>query len=342
MAARRNRAREFDFAAFGKSVDALISKHPKKIAVAVSGGADSMALAHLLMRWGYERTIQVHLLTVDHGLRKESKAETKTVAAEIASWPLQPLHQILTWTGRKPKTRLQEEARSARYRLLAQYCGTHKIRHLFLAHHADDQAETVLFRLAKGSGLDGLGGMAATAAYDKQLTLLRPCLNLTHNDLVSYCRSQKIGWVEDPSNGADRFARVRLRQSREILEKEGLSSARLSTTAARLMRARQALEQLTEKEYKKNLCKINTSSIEFILSKVLKLPEEIFVRILSRAIQETGLSRAYPPRLEQIETLAHALRQEGPAFKGATLAGSVIKVKTKLDRLIISSEKSSA
>ncbi len=315
-------------------------KMPKSIAVALSGGGDSMALVHCLAQWALQRGITVHALTVDHGLRPASKAEAQWVQGQVQGWHIPNLkHEILAWKGRKPSSRIQEAAREARYKLLANYCDKNKIRHLFLAHHADDQAETILFRLAKGSGLDGLAGMGIATPYGGGLTLVRPCLGVTHDALISYCKQAKIEWVEDPSNHQDRFARVRLRQSADILAKEGLTSSRLAITAQRLARARQALERYTEKEEKKNIVIINTDSIEYKIKGLLALPEDIFVRILSRGIQHIGFKKNYAPRLEQIEALANQIRIQGTSFKGATLAGCVVKAHLKKNTLSIQREQ---
>lgn len=319
----------------------LPSKVLRSIAVAVSGGADSMALAHYLIAWAVDRKIHVHLLTVDHGLRAESVAEALQVRDYVARYVgknqwTHVSHEILTWRGRKPKARLQEAAREARYGLMANYCAQNRIPILFLAHHADDQAETVLFRLAKGSGLDGLGGMAACIDYSNQLKLLRPCLQVTHAQLIEYCQAHGIEWVEDPSNQQDRFARVRLRQSADVLAREGLTSLRLSQTAARLMRARHALDQLTEKIEKRAVVKKDSHSIDFKLTAILAMPEECLIRILSYHLQHIGLlekkaksPRVYPPRLEQVEILASHILLQGDGFKGATLAGCVLKVNKR-------------
>ncbi|PZP55351.1 MAG: tRNA lysidine(34) synthetase TilS, partial [Micavibrio aeruginosavorus] len=157
----------------------------KKLALALSGGGDSMALAYLLSGFCRKNKIELHLLTVDHGLREESAKEAKTIGKWVKIWP-DVIHKILKWKGDKPKTRIQEEARKARYELLSSYCTKHKIKYLFLAHHGDDQIETFLFRLAKGSGLDGLSVMPPMQDM-KDIILVRPLLNATHEDMIEFC-----------------------------------------------------------------------------------------------------------------------------------------------------------
>ena len=212
------------------------------LAVAVSGGPDSMALAHILALLAAESQFDLHILTVDHGLRVEAAQE----AVEVATYFEGKDHVTARILERdiedhQKDKRIQEAARQDRYALMAAYCAEKGIKHLFLAHHADDQMETVLFRLAKGSGLDGLAGMRDVQPYSDELTLCRPLLSLSKDDLLSYCAAHDIPYVEDKSNEDDKFARVRMRKSQAVLVEEGFSVQRLSVTASRLNRAGQAL-----------------------------------------------------------------------------------------------------
>ena len=169
------------------------------VAVGVSGGPDSMALAWLLSQISKTNpgSPPIHALTVDHGLRTESAAEAAQVGVWVSGWP-GLTHHVLRWE-QGADTRIQEEARRARYDLMAEYCRARDIRHLFLAHHMDDQAETVLFRLAKGSGLDGLAGMKPWQERG-DIVLLRPLLEIPKERLLETCASESIPFVKDPSN----------------------------------------------------------------------------------------------------------------------------------------------
>lgn len=220
--------------------------HHSHIAIGVSGGPDSMALAYLFSRWTEEQNgPHIHVLSVDHGLRPEAVAEVEHVRQMSESWP-KTAHYILKWEGEKPAQRVQESARAARYDLMAAHCKSHDIGALALAHHRDDQAETVLFRLAKGSGLDGLAGMRQVQKRGG-LDLFRPLLDVSKEDILALCAVENIAYIEDPSNEKKRYARVRLRQSREVLEREGISSKRLAMTAKRMDRARCALDYFAGK-----------------------------------------------------------------------------------------------
>lgn len=305
------------------------------IAVALSGGGDSMALTYLLAGWAKAKSVPLHALTVDHGLRAEAAAEARQVGEWVGDWGL--THKILKWRGEKPGTKVQEEARAARYRLLSEYCHKHKIKYLFLAHHANDQAETILFRLAKGSGLDGLSGMTALQSYDKSLTLVRPLLDATHESLIKTCKAAKTPWVEDISNVSDRYARIRLRKSMDVLEAEGLTTKRLLVLSGRLERASNALEQLTEVAWKNCVSEINSKQVVFIQKALLAQPEEIIVRLLAKALNHFRTAKPYPPRLEKIEDLAKQLN-ESPVFKAATLGGCIIRRHVKAGTVTVQRE----
>ena len=306
------------------------------IAVAVSGGGDSMALAWLLSRWAKKNGKTLHALTVDHGLRPEAAAEAKQVGGWMEALGI--IHKTLRWKGAKPVSRIQEAARDARYKLMAGYCREHGIRSLFLAHHANDQAETILFRLAKGSGLDGLTGIAATQEYSPDLTLCRPLLEVTHQQLLKTCRAAKIDWVEDKSNVSDRYARVRLRQSMSVLEGEGLSLKRILSLGKRLDRARKALDQVTDSAWESSALNSNSKQIVFNYKSLLGYPEEVVLRCIMRAIQTFRVGRAYPPSLENLETLVSALVSSRGQFKAATLGGCLIRLQKKAGLVTVQRE----
>lgn len=292
-------------------------------AVALSGGPDSMALAHLLNGWAGARGVKIHALTVDHGLRSESAREARQVSDWMASWS-DVTHKILTWDGEKPQTRIQEEARAARYRLMEDYCKLHNIRCLFLAHHQDDQAETFLMRLAKGSGLDGLAAMRPVYDFSPDLVLLRPFLSTAKERLVSYCEAGKISYVKDPSNDSDHFARVRLRKSVAALEVEGLTSKRLALTAERLERASSALDILAENAHKTSVIVLNTDRIVYNYRAWADLPLEIVFRILVKGMKMLRPPGEYLPRMEKIESILVDV-VSGQNFTKRTLGGLIFE-----------------
>ncbi|MBM4438672.1 MAG: tRNA lysidine(34) synthetase TilS, partial [Actinobacteria bacterium] len=128
-----------------------------RVAVAVSGGADSLALTLLADEWARRTGRSIAALTVDHGLRPDSAAEASQVGAWLAAARIR--HEVLRWEGQKPRSGIHAAAREARYRMLTSWCRENDVRDLLLAHHRDDQSETFLMRLARGSGPDGLAAM---------------------------------------------------------------------------------------------------------------------------------------------------------------------------------------
>lgn len=300
-------------------------EHGAKIAVAVSGGPDSMALLHLL------RSVSKNIiaLTVDHGLRAESAAEAKAVAAWCKKQKIE--HHVLSWQGKKPKTGLHEAARVARYELLQNWCRAHKILHLATAHHADDQAETVLQRIAKASGPQGLGGMAEHA-YLPHLHVWRPLLRHPKSDLVRYCTMKKIPFAEDASNDNPKFARGRLRSATDVLAVEGLTAQNLNLFAEKQRAAATA---------------ISDQAAEFLAQHACLLPKETIIaqcafQTLPDATAECALDYVLkltsnvdaPIRGGSLRDLREQMR--APVFRARTLGHCRIVQKKNL--IIISPE----
>lgn len=323
-----------DFAAAMAALETPEKRIPKSkpLAVAVSGGADSVALVFLLHRWGAK---DMHILTVDHGLRPEAKNEVALVARYAES--IGAKCKKFKWLDEKPEKSIQEEARRARYEMMADYCRKQKIAHLFLAHHADDQMETFLFRLAKGSGPQGLVCMKSLQKYDDDLTLARPLLSFTHDELIETCKKAKIEWVEDPSNLSDKYMRGRMRGAKEILEREGLTAKRIEMLIGRLERSQSFIDQQIEKESENIIIKVETERIEFRLSTLRDAHMELLIRLIQNAIAALRPDKDYPARLEDIERLAARIHQN-PDFCGATLGGVKLAVSRKKDLLTCSLE----
>lgn len=310
-----------------------ILKDRRDIAVAVSGGADSLSLCHALSRI---YTGRIHALTVDHRLRPEAADEARYVS-EVFQDKENVIHKTLVWEfSEKPNVRVQEEARNARYTLMTDYMREQGIQDLFLGHHMDDQAETFLFRLAKGSGLDGLACMSPVSFHDSGMRLCRPFLSFSKDDLVEYCREYSLEYVDDPSNNAEKYARVRLRRSREALEEEGLSAKRLSLTSARLSRARKALDEIASSVYQ-NLSNKESERIEIKFNALISNPEEVVLRVILIALKDLVGDSGYGVRMEKAEALcADLLSQE--LFRKRTLGGVIFEVSKKDDRLFLSRE----
>ncbi|MDY0029978.1 MAG: tRNA lysidine(34) synthetase TilS [Pseudobdellovibrionaceae bacterium] len=295
------------------------------IAIAVSGGADSMALAYMMRKWAGNDS-SLHILTVDHDLRKESADEIKMV--ERFAKLIGVKCKKFKWIGEKSDKSIQENARAARYEMMAQYCRKNKIKYLAVAHHADDQFETFLFRLAKGSGPDGLACMRKVQLYDDHLTLLRPLLDFTHEELIDFCRSERITWAEDPSNTSDKYMRGRMRGSKEVLEREGLSSKRISSLVDRLQRNKEMVDALIGEKADLLTIVNGADRIDLRWPDLSECHEEVIVRIIQKIISGLRPEKDFPARLEDIERLAGRIK-EGDPFKGATLGGVIFRPRKK-------------
>jgi tRNA(Ile)-lysidine synthase len=304
------------------------------LAVAVSGGGDSMALAAMLLEWRKVRKqgFSLHILSVDHGFREEVAAELDLVTRNFAdSDGVQ--HRIfkVKWEEGKPQSAIMKQARQARYELMQEYCRAQGIKHLFLAHHRDDQAETFLIRLAKGSGVDGLAGMRAIQAYDDEgLHLVRPLLHQTHQQLLDYCQNKGIEWAEDPTNENLSYTRNRLRASRVILEEEGLSALRLGRVSERCARVRDALEFYTQQALEDIVVEKANEVLKINFDACLSYPLEIVMRVFLFAYDHLCHEKYYRPRFEKLENIVFQILQDRADFKGRTLGGLHIFVKKGL------------
>ncbi len=297
----------------------------RRVILAVSGGPDSMALLSLAARWRAARKNGPALVaaTIDHRLRREAKREAAAVArlAKRLNIP----HHTLAWAGKKPKTGLQEAARAARYSLLLGLARKAGADAIATAHTRDDQAETVLHRIARGSGIGGLAGIRRRRERDG-IVLLRPLLDVAKTRLVATLRQARISFADDPSNRDPRFLRARLRELAPGLEREGIDAGKLALLARRLARANSAIEQVAAEEWKRALCGASRGVLEFDAPSYFALPAEIALRLLGRAIDGTG--HEGPAELGKLEALQQALADANAANRmlKRTLAGAVIEL----------------
>ena len=307
------------------------------LVLAVSGGPDSTALMVLATRWRDSLKTKPKLIavTIDHGLREESKREAAGVARLARK--LKIGHRTLRWKGRKPATGVQEAARAARYRLLGDAARRAGATHILTAHTLDDQAETVLIRMARGSGLTGLGAMARMSRLpsggEGALTLVRPLLDIPKSRLVATLLAQKIDYADDPSNRDPRFTRVRLRGLMEVLAHEGLDARRLTQLARRLKRAEAAIEAAVDCAATELAAPAN-GSIVIEARAFAELPAEIALRLLGRAVARTGDEG--PVELGKLEALKSALDAAKNTANGRfrrTLAGAVVSLED--DQVIV-------
>lgn len=296
-----------------------------RILLAISGGPDSTALLLLAARWRDERKNAPRLIaaTVDHRLREESKAEAEA-AAKLAR-KLKVPHFVLAWNGKKPKTGLQQAARAARYTFLLNLAREKKADAIVTAHTRDDQAETVLHRIGRGSGLRGLAGIRPRSTREG-IVLLRPLLGVSKARLVATLRRAKIPFAEDPTNSDPRFLRPRLRRLAPELAKEGIDAARLSLLAKRLARADAAIETAVGEELPRVTFRMSGELIEYDTRALFALPAEIGLRLVDRAVGRLG--HEGPVELGKLEALYEAMAKSWDANKPLkrTLAGAVVEL----------------
>jgi tRNA(Ile)-lysidine synthase len=318
-------------AEFGEAeVDKLFSplRGFRHLALAVSGGADSTALMLLAAQW--KGPVRFSVLTIDHGLRPESRSEAQHVSQWARGLGLAP--RILRWKETKHASGLQARAREARYRLMAQWCARHDVQGVVTAHTLDDQAETLLMRLARGSGLDGLSAMAADTVIFG-VRVLRPLLGVRRDRLRGLLAARGQAFFDDPSNENSAFERIRLRQAREQLKELGLTAQALGLAARRLARARKALELATEEAESSSVAYQAQGHAIVDLARLNSFPEEIRLRLLTRLLQRIG-GDSNPPQLRETEALNEWL-QAGRG-QARTLGGC--RVQRRSRSLIIGRE----
>jgi len=286
------------------------------LAVAVSGGADSLALCLLAARWATRRGGTAVGLVVDHGLRPEARFEARQVTRWLAARGV--ACRVLRWRGSKPATGLAAAAREARYALLADWCRRHGRLHLLLAHHREDQAETLLFRLGRGSGLDGLAAMAAVSERGG-VRLLRPLLDLPKARLAATLQAVDQPWVEDPSNRDERYARVRLRALAPVLADEGVTPVAVAETATRLGIVRAGLEAAVADLLALSAELDAAGYVRLDVALLARAPDEIVRRVLGSVLACVGGAQ-HPPRRAALERLLTRLRA-GAWRRSCTLGG---------------------
>jgi tRNA(Ile)-lysidine synthase len=285
-----------------------------RILLAVSGGPDSLALLHLAAQWARSgKRPPLFSATVDHGLRPAAQDEAQLAAR--AAKALGIPHEILHWRGDKPASAIQEKAREARYALLGDLARKLGAGILMTAHHADDQAETILFRLSRGSGVTGLGGMRGESTREG-LILARPLLGLRKAELVDICRENQQEFAEDPSNADPRYGRVQIRALLAELDAKG-AKVDWTRLGARLARADEALSAVSEALFER--ARDRDGSISFSL--LAAEPEEFSLRVLALFLEKAGAR--LPLSLEKLESLNERLRQAaaGKEILAATLGG---------------------
>lgn len=317
---------------FNNKLNNLISSKINKVAVALSGGSDSLALTLLSNNWAASNGKEIIALTVDHNLRKGSAKEAKQVQLWMNKRNIP--HEILSYKGEIPSSNIEAIAREYRYKLLLDYCKKNKIKYLLIGHNADEQTETFFLNLSRGSGVYGLCGMAEISEMDK-VKILRPLLDFTKEEIKAYLKTQKQKWVEDESNKDSKYKRVRIRNIKKLLDNLELSNERIRNTISNMNRVREAINYFQEELLKQATLEKTSDSYLLNIDLLKAYPEEITIRTLSNILKSIS-KQSYPARMESLSKLYSAIMNDRVSG-GITLSLCKISVN-KNNNLLIEKE----
>ncbi len=309
-------------------------KLPRKIAVAISGGSDSMALTILLQKFCLEKKIKLSAITINHNMRESSTIEASQLHQILRKKKI--THEILEIDPKKiPTSNIEARLREARYELLYQSCIKQKIEFLFLGHQLDDVAENFLIRLFRGSGLDGLSSMQELASF-KKIKLARPLLNSSKIELQRFLFDQNVEWFEDESNLDEKFLRNKIRNFLDTIPDKNLIQKRIKNTSDELTKIRDSFDEILLSEARKILEFSETGYFLIDLTKIKKIDEKIALKILALVLLEIS-GQVYKPRLEKLRRFYEWMITD-LAHKPKTFYGCIIE-KYDSKRLAIYREK---
>ena len=292
----------------------------ENLAVAVSGGPDSLALAFLVKCYSLKNKIKVKYFIVDHKLRKESLLEAKTIKDMLKKIDIDC--KILPWNGKKPSKNIQAIARDKRYSLLVKECNKNDIRYLLLGHHVNDLLENFLVRLVRGSGLNGLISFNKNTKYkDQKLAILRPLLDIEKKDLIYVTKKVFNFFIKDPSNINKEFKRTRIRNLLQSLEKEGLDKKKLILTINNLKDSDRSIKFYLDKNLNENSIFLKKKNIYILNQNFFDQSHEIIFRSLTKIIQRLG-KKNYPVRGKSLNELIKEINAK--SFSKVTLGGCFI------------------
>jgi len=296
-------------------------KVKENLAVAVSGGPDSLALAFLARCYALKYSLKVKYFIVDHKIRKESSLEAKSVKNTLKKIGIEG--KILIWKGKKPSKNIQAIARDKRYFLLADECKKNNIKYLLLGHHLNDLFENFLIRIVRGSGLNGLVSFNKDTKYkDNNLHILRPLLDLEKNDLLHVSKEVFNFFIKDPSNNNIDYKRTRIRNLLEALEKEGLDKKKLKLTINNLKDSDKSIKFYVDRNLKKNSVFLKQKNIHILSHYFFDQSHEVIFRSLTKIIQMLG-NKYYPVRGKSISKLIVHINTK--SFSRVTLGGCFIE-----------------
>ena len=304
------------------------------LAVAVSGGPDSLALAYLTKCYSLKNKIKVKYYIVNHKLRKESSLEAEVVKKVLKKIDIDC--KILNWNGKKPSKNIQATARNKRYSLLASECKKNNIKHLLLGHHLNDLFENFLIRIVRGSGLNGLISFSKNTKYRGQnLNIIRPLLNLEKKDLFYISNEVFSFFVNDPSNINKDYKRTRIRNLLHSLEKEGLDVKKLKLTINNLKDSDKSIKFYVDKNLKNNVVFLKRKNTYILNYNFFDQAHEIIFRSLTNLIQKLG-KKYYPVRGKSINELIEKIDKK--SFTKVSLGGCFVE---RVNETILISQENS-
>ena len=292
----------------------------ESIAVAVSGGPDSLSLAFLAKCYALKKKVDIKCYIVNHKLRKESSLEANKVKSILKKIGINC--KILNWNGKKPSSNIQSQSRDKRYFLLANECKKDNIENLLLGHHLDDLLENFLIRIVRGSGLKGLISFSKKTEYrDQNLNILRPLLDVEKNELSNISNKVFNFFVKDPSNINKDYKRTRIRNLLKSLAKEGLDKKKLKLTIDNLKDSDKSIKFYVNKNLEKNSVFLKDNNSYVLNHSFFDQSHEIIFRSLTIIIQKLG-KKYYPVRGKSINKLIKGI--ETKSFSKVTLGGCFI------------------
>ena len=286
--------------------------------VAVSGGPDSLALAGLSKIFSNEQKNNISFVLIDHGIRKNSSNEAKAVKSLLKK---KKINLIILRNKEKINKNIQSNAREIRYKLLLHFCKKHKIRFILTGHHRDDQIETFLIRLSRGSGVQGLSSMKKVSSLDNKIKLIRPLLDEKKKDLTILAKKCFGKIFKDPSNINQKFLRTKIRVLIKQFEKSGIKHEKIINSINNLGSTRDTLNTYVSK-VEKNCVTVNKKETVISLKNFSIENEEIQLKVFSNCIKNTSKSY-YPPRAKKIINLLNKIKFDQKLK--ATLGGCVIQ-----------------
>ena len=289
-------------------------------AVAVSGGADSLALSFLAKIYSIKKNLKAKFIIVDHKLRSESSLEAHSVKKILNKLDIKA--EVLTWKGNKPKTNIQSIARKKRYELLLLKCKKSRINNILFAHHQNDVFENFFIRILRGSGLKGLVSFNNKESKIGKINILRPLLDLSKKDLIFISKFIFNFYVEDPSNYDKKFLRIRIRKLLQVLEKEGLDNKKFNSTLNNLQYSDQAINFYVKQNLRENSFLSSKKGQSILSNNFFLQPYEIVFRSLTDLIKIIG-KKYYPVRGKKLEKIIKEIKKK--RFFKATLGGCIIK-----------------